>query len=380
MYLFKEMPAWGPLATFIPNKCLPVYNWLYYKEGFARDLVFKMLEKFHVEKGSMVLDPFCGSGTTLLACREKSIDSIGFDTHPVALFAATVKTRSYEKEVLRKALDGMMSRGFRKPQMPGLSPLVRRAFNTHTLDDVIFFRNEIMSLEDSEIRDFFMLGLMNVAMKCSYAWKDGAVIKIRKHPVPPLRKLLKRQLIRMIKDAGKVQKSECKTLVQAGDARRMNIPEDSIDAVITSPPYLNKIEYANIYTIEEELFFEKRDVAYLRSFIGVRDEKIMDEQKKLDPFIDTSNLPVAAIAYFSDMLEVIKELHRVCREGARLAVVVGNGCFPEGVVDSDVVLSQMAEKLGFRANEIIVLNKRWCTRNRVEKVGMTRESLLVWEK
>jgi hypothetical protein len=45
-----------------------------------------------------------------------------------------------------------------------------------------------------------------------------------------------------------------------------------------------------------------------------------------------------------------------------------------------MILSAMAEKAGFKALEVRVLSKRWCTRNRVEKVGVTRESLLIWEK
>ncbi len=70
----------------------------------------------------------------------------------------------------------------------------------------------------------------------------------------------------------------------------------------------------------------------------------------------------------------------MCKPGAKLAIVVGNGCFPERVVDSDLLLSQLAEKAGFDVKNILVLNKRWCMRHRVEKVGVLRESMLVLEK
>ena len=86
------------------------------------------------------------------------------------------------------------------------------------------------------------------------------------------------------------------------------------------------------------------------------------------------------MAYFNDMDEVIRELARVCAPGAKVGLVVGNGCFPDRVVDSDVILSRLAEAAGFRADEIMVLNNRWCTKNRVDKVGVMRESLLLWEK
>jgi len=85
---------WGFYATFVPNKKLPLYNWYYYKEGFARELVFKLLDLFDMKNG-LVLDPFCGSGTTLLACKERGIESIGLEILPGSLLASRVKTRNY---------------------------------------------------------------------------------------------------------------------------------------------------------------------------------------------------------------------------------------------------------------------------------------------
>lgn len=73
-------------------------------------------------------------------------------------------------------------------------------------------------------------------------------------------------------------------------------------------------------------------------------------------------------------------MYRVCKKGAKLGIIVGNGCFPAGIVESDVLLSRIAEDAGFRIKKILVLNKRWCTRRRTQKIGIARESLLLWEK
>jgi len=374
-----ERPDLGHLATFIPNKHLPIYDWFFYKEGFSRDLVMMLIDNFGLKEGGRVLDPFCGSGTTLLACRERGIDSIGIDAHPAAAFASLVKTRHYDIEDLEVLGRQLLKSRFARPRVDVRDGLVRRAFSPRTLEDVLFFREEIMSIDDAVPRDFFMLALMNVAMKCSYAWKDGAVIKIRKHPVPPLRDMLRRQIYRMIHDivgfSGKGPAS-----VELGDARRMGLEDGSVDAVITSPPYLNKIEYTKVYSIEEELFFGKAGIPGLRSYIGTRAEADIRGDGEPGSAMDDAGFTPAAKAYFSDMRMVIGELSRVCREGAKLGIVVGNGCFPDRVVESDTILTEMAGKAGLSAKEVVVLNKRWCTRNRVEKVGITRESLLIWEK
>jgi len=361
MYELTKRPEWGDLATFVPNKPLGVYNWFYYKEGFSRELVLRLLEMFKA-KGT-ILDPFCGVGTTNLACKEKGIDSVGFELSPLALFAATVKTRDYDIQELKKTLKTIKKTKFRKLDRSWVPPNVRRYFNTHTLDDVLLFRNFVEGVEDNQTKDFFRLGLISSATRCSYMYKDGAVLKRKKHPTPPFRKFYHHRMKRMIKDLERLKTKPCKTLIEKGDARKMKTPNESIDFVITSPPYLNKIEYTKIYRVEEFLFFQKPKKRGIRSYIGI---------KKSEPDI--------VKAYFSDMKQSLSELHRVCKSGAKLAIVVGNGCFPDKVVESDLLLSEQAEKIGFSVRNIYVLNERWCLRNRTEKVGRLRESLLFFEK
>jgi len=362
MHKLTDKLEWGELATFVPNKRLPVYNWFYYKEGFSRDLVMNIIQRFGIKEG-MVLDPFCGVGTTNLACREKEIDSIGFELSPLALFAARVKTKDYDMVKLKETLKILKRIKFRKFDRSWIPSNVRRYFNTHTLDDILLFKNIIEEMDDNITKDFFRLGLISSATRCSYMYKDGAVVKRRKHPVPPFRKFYHHRMKRMIKDLEKLETKKCETFITRGDARKLKLANETIDYVITSPPYLNKIEYTKIYSIEEFLFFKPPKKRGVRSYIGI---------KKSEPDI--------VKAYFSDMENVIKELYRVCREGAKLAMVVGNGCFPTKVVESDLLLSELAEKIGFYVKNIYVLNKRWCVRNRTEKVGRLRESLIVFEK
>jgi DNA modification methylase len=366
-----EKLEWGKLATFIPNKKLPVYNWFYFKEGFARNLVMFLLDRYASEGSVNVLDPFVGSGTTLVACRERGLDSYGFDALPLAVLASRTKAHQYDRGELKKAIKELSKTRFQRQDVKAVPKDIRRFFNPHTLEDVLFFREQIERYKD-ETGDFLKLGLITSTTRCSWIYKDGAVLKVRKKPVPVFRKFYIRTLRNMLKDLQKVEFRPSQTFVDEGDARNLKIDSEFIDLVITSPPYLNKIEYTNIYRIEESLFFGEQARPGLRSYIGL--------DKEAETAFPELDLPPAANAYFSDMKSVLGELYRVCKPGAVLAFVIGDGCFPDGVVHCDELLPKLAEEQGFSTERVYVLNRRTCTRKRVIKVGKMEESLIIFKK
>ncbi len=361
----------GGLATFIPNKPLPIYNWFYFKEGFSRDLVMLLLDKYAGKENINVLDPFCGSGTTLVACKERGLDSYGFDVSPLGVLAGRAKTNDYDMEELKCAIRGLSRSRFQHQDIKSVPQNVRRFFNPHTLEDVLFFREEIGGYK-GETNDFLKLGLITSATRCSYMYKDGAVLKVRKKPVPVFRKFYIRTLRKMLEDLRRVRFGPCQAFAEEGDARDLGLEPESIDLVITSPPYLNKIEYTRIYGVEEFLFFGGEGRPGLRSYIGLD-----TEAEAQFPGLE---LPPAANAYFKDMKGVLEELRRVCRPGAFLCFVIGDGCFPDGVVHCDSLLPKLAWELGFRTEKIYILNRRTCTRERTIKVGGMEESLIIFAR
>ncbi|MDI6721668.1 MAG: hypothetical protein QMD85_04715, partial [Candidatus Aenigmarchaeota archaeon] len=261
----EERPEWAELATFVPNKKIPVYNWFYFKEGFSRDIVFAILDMFPHDAGMPVLDPLCGCGTTLLACKELGIDSIGFDVLPVSIFASSVKTKTYDAEEIRKIYSGFR-RKFEQLECK-YPPLMKRAFSKFALEDIAFLMRDINNIEEEKYRDFFLLALINASMKCSYAWKDGGVIKIKKRNTAPLRIMFRNVVKKMAKDIEKIKFHECSAIVRHCDARKMSLEDESIGSIITSPPYLNNIDYTKVYAIEE-FFIQSKNLPPLRSYIG----------------------------------------------------------------------------------------------------------------
>lgn len=373
----RERLGLGKLATFVPNKNLPVYNWFYYKEGFSRDFVFEIAREFHLSPGKTVLEPFCGSGTTNLACKQLGIDSFGFDVLPISVFISRVKTRDYDTERLKASADSVISV---KPPKPGelyshVSSLVQKSFASFTLSDILFYRELMSQVPDKTAREFLFLALIDSAMKCSLFVKDGACLKRANRHIPPLREILKRRVSGMIKDIEALETKTCTTEIGYGDARKIELADESIDSIITSPPYLNKIEYTNIYSIEEELFFGKERPG-VRGFMGVDPSKL-DENDFQGLGLD---IPLAAKPYFRDMKSAIGEFYRVCKPGARTALVVGDGFIENQAVDSCEKLCELAERAGFKVNEIVVVNKRVATTPSRHRVGTLKESILLWEK
>lgn len=363
----------GLLATFVPNKNLGVYNWFHYKEGFARDLVFMLIERFNLGKGDNVLDPFCGVGTTLLACKQKGINSVGFDAAPLAAFVANTKLADYEIESIKLEAENILSKKFVKPERMRVHlEVVKKSFPQKTLEDLFFYKKEIESLKDEKTRNFLLLALMNASTKTSYARKKGSTLDIRKKATPPLKLMFKKVLVKMLKDLKEFDKTNASAQAFQGDARKLPLEDEVIDAVITSPPYLNKIEYTKVYSIENYIFFPKTKEKMLRSCVGL-------EQKQAQEIFPNQKLPIIANSYFSDMNQVFKELYRVCVPGARIGLVVGNGCFVTGVVESDVLLAELAERNGFKVQGIEMMNERVCEFTG-KKVGKARESLILFSK
>jgi DNA modification methylase len=316
------------------------------------------------------LDPFCGSGTTLLACRELGLRSMGFDVLPLSVFASHVKTQDYDAEALKAASRELFSPRFERLKAD-FPPFMRRAFSKYALEDVIFFRKQIAHVPSERERNFLLLALISASIKASYAWKDGAVVKIRKTSKPPLRFLLKHVVKKMIKDTERISLGSAAAAVAQQDARRMDLEDSSIDAIITSPPYLNNIDYTKVYEIENWFLSGMYEMPSIRSYIGLFEG--------ID-FLPELSLPQPAMAYFSDMNMVLREMHRVLKAGGRAAIVVGNAYMDGMTIDSDLILAYLAEQAGFEVAEISVLNERFALVDRTKKKGILRESAIILRK
>ena len=384
------------LYTFAQNKVTPVYNWFYYKEGYSRDFVWRALEELRVPAGSLVLDQFCGAGTTLLAAKQAGYASAGFDVLPLGVFVSRVKMRDYaDLDKLESEAGRLMKLRYRKPgaRLVDIGFMdMRKVYTPYARDDIAFFRENIMAVEDEAVRDFLMLALMSVVGQASNVMKDGGVLRmVSKRHVPPVRHMLRSKLNRMLRDLKAAEaKPDARWSVEAGDARALPLGDGSVDAVVTSPPYLNFVDYTKVYALELSLLVSStRELEALRrrsvrSHVGARYDgdgempaAVRDALGMVTRMCDDDKTPAVVGGYLNDLYLALLETMRVLREGGCAVFVVGNATLPGVTVDVDLMLAGMGLQLGFTVEDIWVGNVRWADVHGIRKQRPARESAVV---
>lgn len=383
------------LVTFARNKNEPIYNWFYYKEGFARDLVWNLLKELEIPKKSGILDPFCGTGNTLIACQQAGYNAMGFDILPLGVFVSNTKLQSdYDMELLKENIKKISSLKFGETSMkwPDLKFIdIKQAFSKYARNDILFFKERILKIEDEKVRNFIFLALLSIVGQASNTKKDGGVIRIvKKQHLAPVRYLLRNKLKRMYRDLKRnnPKKGDVCAEAKQGDARLLPLEPECTDACITSPPYLNFVDYTKLYSLELALIvndskeIEELRKRSLRSHIGAKYE-FHDglKSEKLDEILGKiENSPEVVLGYFEDMYMSLEGVYNALKRGGIAALVVGNACLPGLTIDVDLILAEISEQIGFNAEAILVANARWCDVHGIEKQRPVRESIVILKK
>jgi site-specific DNA-methyltransferase (cytosine-N4-specific) len=395
------------LVTYVLNKNIPVYNWFKFKEGFSRELVFRLLKELNLKKDEIVFDPFAGCGTTLLACKEFGYPAIGLEILPVAVYVARVKLLDWpDLDILFQAIEKLLQKPIKKPkgEFPNV-PIIEKAFPKNVQEEILFYKEEILEF-DTPVRDFLMLGLISILEHISYTSKDGQFLRLVDRKIPPVKNILRKQLSQMLADLCQQEQflfkdGQAKVQIFEGDAREPCIPSEywvKIAAVITSPPYLNRYDYSRTYalelcTISVETFDEMRKIRQrlLRSHIESKKHTgreinipVVDEilhalaQKNLN----NNRIPIMIRGYFEDMNLVIENLSRYLKKEGKVAVVVANAQFEGEYVPTDLILCELAKQHGLLTERIWVTRFKGNSSQQMAKYGRrpVRETIVFWRK
>ena len=404
-----EKPELGPCVSPRGNQHIPIHNWYAYKHGYSRELAVYIINEFDLSEGSWVLDPFCGSGTTLLTCKELGINARGFDILPFSVFLTNVKISDYDVAELEQQLTlftGSMreASSFKKMSLPDI-PLVKKAFRPEVEERLLELKSTIDAISAPKVRAFFNLGFLNILESVSNTSKAGGFLRLIQRDVNPnvIESIFLDKVKSMLKDViehGKFEKDRTVSVVaEIGDARKLSTKQ-RFDAVITSPPYPNRHDYTRIYALEMVFDFvttneELKGIRYqtIRSHVEARKKYEAAGYRKpeiLDNLIEeirrngTNNPQVIGMieGYFEDMYLALSEISRCLKNKGRVGLVVSNVRFAGVNIAVDELLAEIGAQVGLTPKEILVARYRGNSSQQMRDYMRkpSRESIVIWRK
>ena len=394
------------LVTPYQNKRLPVYDWYSYKHSFSRDLVIKLIKKFLLNDKDKILDPFCGSGTTLLASKEMGIPVQGIDILPLSVFISNGKLLRYDKRRIETAINEIEN--LLEENNADYAPnktkkgLLINFFRKDILDKILFIREWIEQKDDAETRYFFLTALLSILEDVSYTRKDGGFLRILKgKKIPDLKSVYLSKLYKMIRDIEFINNlPETDAEAIEGDARKTIFEPSSFSAVIASPPYPNRHDYTRVYFLELIIGFintqeELKNLRYcsVQSHVEARRKFIAEDYNPPNTLNDILQrlgeiaLPNRQIikmleGYFEDMHLVLKEIRRLLRPDGKVAFIVGDVRYGGIKVPVSDILINLGNNIGLEFKEKITARMRGNSPQQMKKYGRdpTEESILIWKR
>jgi len=255
---------------------------------------------------------------------------------------------------------------------------IKKAFPPSNLKQILYLREKIENIEDEKIKDFFLLALLSILPMCSFVLKDGGVLKIKNKKVAPVKELFKRKIKKMIFDLEKFPIKGEEPEVLLADAR--SIPfNQQFDLIVTSPPYLNNIDYTKVYGLElsllelKETATKKTREQSIRSFITLNTKISF-----VPPEVGEIGFKIPVIgAYFSDMEQVLKEVFDLLRPSSNAVFIVGNCVIYDTHILVDEILAEIGQRIGFETEIVVGMQRIADVKPAKVKV---RESAIVFKK
>jgi DNA modification methylase len=396
-------------------------------------LVREYVHKFGLRRGNKVLDPFCGTGTTIVECKRLGVRSIGFEANPMAAYASEVKAdwspdpdellKDAKRVALRvrrqfaaQGLGGLQA----SPPPPdcskllSLSPEQHKLILTDSISPLPLHRTLVLLRAISEsggsfYRDQLRLAVARILVTEVSNLHFGPEVGIGppKTDVDVLGLWLS-QVATMAEDLRALGESdETPASVIRADSRlnmESQVVSCSVDAVITSPPYPNEKDYTRTTRLEsvilglirskEELrqlkqglvrsntrgvYVTDDDDRWVSSFSQI--QKIADDiEKRRVALGKTSGFEklYARVTklYFGGMARHLRQLQPLLKPGAKLAYVVGDqASYLRVMIQTGKILAEIAEHLGYRVAGRDLFRTRLATATREQ----LREEVLLLE-
>ena len=397
----------------------PVHDWYRFVLSFPPHLVRDYADRFELNSDSLLLDPFCGTGTTIVEGKKLGIPAVGIEAVPLPLLASQTKVewspnpdrlKAHAQNVAERALTILESEGvsddpdenqdagsvanLRSLPEKTAKLLLKGSISPFPLHKVLALIEVLEEEKDSPYYRHELLALAKLLPSDIGNLRFGpevgvGVIKQDAHVVSSWLS----QVWRMANDLGAFSAmSGTPAKALGGDARDIDglIAPESVDAVICSPPYPNEKDYLRIVRLESVLLGLIDDKPHLRTlkkrlvrsntrgvYKGDEDDKWIRSNRNIAKVAEKIESRRVALGkdsgferayhrvtklYFGGMARHFLSLSKVLKPGARLAYVVGDqASYLRVMIRTAKLLAEVAVSQGYELEGIDLFRTRHAT-------------------
>ncbi len=370
------------------------------------------------EAGEVVLDPMMGSGTTILEAYLNGRKGIGFDIDPLAIMISQVKTTPLKPEKTIRYYHEILS-GARE-QLAQSPQEIEQALSKHwdektrqfidywfakeTQIELMALVQQILKIKDDDIKIFFMLAFSAIIItksggvslsldlahtrphkaKIVYSQKGEIVLGKELLGQPdggnknPRLRVLTKKLRSPLEEFEKRCNQNIGSLVQGnskfvkpdikfGDAQELLLEDNSVDLIVTSPPYAsNAIDYMRAHKFAlvwfdyqvDELSLKRKEYIGGEVMMNINYESMPDFTAGIVADISRADFKRGKVLhrYYSEMTRTLQEMYRVLKPGKAAIVVVGNSIMRGKSTETHNCLADIGIRIGFEVPKIGVRN------------------------
>jgi len=386
-----------------------------YPAMFIPQVAHRLIESYS-KKGDTICDIFCGSGTALIESRLLGRNSYGIDLNPLAIFLAKVKTTEIDPKLLSNDYFALLQRIEKIKEDQIKKPIFKNIdfwFKEEAIIKLAKIKKAIKGIKNEKIRNFFMVSFSETA-RLSSNTKSGEFKLVRIHKdkldkynpdvVGIFRKKTEFNIKQMEEYFNNVDKNTWTKIVFGDSSQNNGIKDNSIDCIITSPPYGDSrttVAYGQFSRLSAQwidIFNDPNKASGVdNELLGGRAVKELSHTLK-STYLDQSLSKISKIdinrakdvlSFYIGLEKCLKHAYKILKPNKYFCLVIGNRLVKQVRIPTDFIIAELGENIGFSCEDIIVRNiqgKRMPIKTSPTNIvgeleeTMTRESIVILRK
>ncbi|MBU1165281.1 transcriptional repressor LexA [Patescibacteria group bacterium] len=353
-----------------------------YPAMFIPQVARRLLQTYS-KKNDTICDIFCGSGTTLVESRLLGRNSYGIDLNPLAIFLARVKTIEINPSILTKEYFSLISRienyKGKKANIPNFKN-IDFWFKEKVIIQLARIKDSILQIQNKKIKEFFLVAFSETVRLSSNS-KNGEFKLVRikgdklKDFNPAILSIFRKKAEQNIKGMNNfyndVNKKTWVKIIQNDSSKDNKIKPDSIDCIVTSPPYGDShttVAYGQFSRLSAQWIdlFQNADNASKvdNELLGGRIIKNLSNnlkskylQQVIKKISKQDEKRACEVLYFNIGLnECLKRAYTIMKKNKYMCIVIGNRLVKQVRIPTDYIIAELCEQIGFSCEDIFIRN------------------------